>query len=358
MREQISVRQSAPGIFEFVSGGSYEGNVEVSLLRQPVLKCEGSAGPAGEFVKTVSMEKGSRWFTVELPGLDYRPYFKIRQDGQEYITAERTLPVGGMNNFRDMGGYRALGGRTVRWGMLYRSGHFHSTTPEGLAYLGGLGIGTVIDYRSRDEIEKYPNQVISPGIRQVQLDPEAHTAELSAQFTSSKKDEDVNLVNKIIEQKKKGALTGRYDIVMEQYRNFVEKDKCRAAFSRMLKIVAEPDTGAVVQHCRGGKDRTGFGAILLLGILGVGREDLVADYMLTHENRVTRNQVKMDIYRQYTDDPDVLAYLYSLIETRREFIEASLDLIEKKYGGIEPYITGELGIEEEIIVEIRRKYLV
>lgn len=358
MRDQISVRQSAPGIFEFAADGSYEGKVEISLFKQPVLKGADSAGTTGEVVKTVSMKKGSRQFTLEFPDLDYRPYFKIRQDGREYITAERTLPVGGMNNFRDMGGYRALGGRTVRWGMLYRSGHFHSTTPQGLVYLGKLGIGTIIDYRSRDEIEKYPNQVITPGIRLVELDPEAHTAELSAQFTSSKKDEDVNLVNKIIEQKKKGALTGRYDIVLEQYRNFVEKDKCRAAFSRMLKIAAEPDTGALVQHCRGGKDRTGFGAILLLGILGVGREDLVSDYMLTHENRVTRNQVKMDIYKQYTDDPDVLAYLYSLIETRREFIEASLDLIQEKYGGIEPYITGELGIEEAIIVEIRRKYLV
>lgn len=358
MREQIGVRQGIPGVFEFYADKSYEGKVEVCLQKQPDLSKSDGCGSGGEIVKTAYLGQGNSRFSVELPGLLYRPYFKIREEEREYMTAERTLPVGGMNNFRDMGGYRALDGRAVRWGALYRSGHFNSTTPEGLAYLRGLGIGTIIDYRSGDEILKYPNQTISPGIRMVELNPEAHTAELSAQFTSSKKDEDENLVKKIIGQKKKGALTGRYDIVLEQYRNFVEKDKCREAFAQMLRIVAGPDTGAVVQHCRGGKDRTGFGAILLLGILGVGRETLVSDYMLTHENRVSRNKVKMDIYKKYTDDPEVLQYLYSLIETRREFIEASLDLIQEKYGGVEPYVTGELGIEKETIVEIREKYLV
>lgn len=358
MRERISVKQSSPGVFGFAADGSCEGAVEVSLMRVPFWK----AGNPGEletvFSRTVEPGKGECRFQLEIPDLDYRPYFRIREGGREYMTAERTLPVGGMNNFRDIGGYPAGDNKTVRWGMLYRSDHFNSTAAGGLAYLETLGIGTIIDYRSSDEIEKYPNQSIHAGIRTIELNPEAHTAELSAQFTSSKKDEDVNLVNKIIEQKKKGALTGRYDLVLEQYRNFVEKDKCREVFAQMLRTVAEPDTGAVVQHCRGGKDRTGYGIMLLLGILGADRETIVSDYMLTHENRVGRNQVKMDIYKKYTDDPEVLEYLYSLIETRREFIEASLDLILEKYGSVEQYVRGALGIGEETILQIRRKYLV
>ena len=332
------------------------------LLRSP--DSEDAAGDAGGLIARMDgPEDGGHGdavcrFEVSLPDLDYRPYFLIRERDREYITAERTLPVGGMNNFRDMGGYGTVDNRTVRWGKLYRSGHFHNTTKEGLTYLKNLGIHTIIDYRSKDEIGKYPNQSIAPGIRTVRLDPEAHTAELSAQFTSSKEDEDLNLVKKIIEQKDKGALNSRYGIVMEQYRNFAEKDKCKDAFAQMLMLAAEPDSGPMVQHCRGGKDRTGFGAMLLLGILGVDRETLVADYMLTYENRVVRNQVKMDIYKKYTDDPEVLGYLYSLIETKPEFIEASIDQIIKTYGSMEQYARDGLGLDAGIINTLKGKYLI
>lgn len=356
MRDKFSVRQVTPGVFEFTLKGKCTWPVEVRLLRTPIREasegeaCRLAAGMGGP-------EDAVCRFEILLPGLDYRPYFLIRERDREYITAERTLPVGGMNNFRDMGGYGTADNRTVRWGMLYRSGHFHNTTKEGLGYLKGLGIHTIIDYRSEDEIGKYPNQSIAPGIRTVRLDPEAHTAELSAQFTSSKEDEDLNLVKKIIEQKNKGALTGRYGIVMEQYRNFAEKDKCKEAFAQMLEIAARPDSEPLVQHCRGGKDRTGFGAMLLLGILGVDRDTLVADYMLTYENRIARNRVKMDIYKKYTDDPEVLGYLYSLIETKPEFIEASVDQIMKTYGTMEQYAVDGLGIGKGMIDTLKGKYL-
>lgn len=354
MRDIISVRQSAPGVFVFTCEGKCGEPEEIRLLKTPEEKDTVKNGVPVEFgrCKTSAGE-----FEARIPDLDHRPYFLVREKDREYITAERTLPVGGMNNFRDMGGYQTLDNRTVRWGMLYRSGHFHSTTDEGLAYLRRLGIHTVIDYRSRDEIEKYPNREIASDIRTFLLDPEAHTAELSAQFTSSKENEDINLVNKIIEQKNRGALTGRYDMVMEQYRNFVEKDQCKRAFTHMLKAAAEPGAAAVVQHCRGGKDRTGFGAMLLLGVLGVEKETIVEDYMVTGDNRISRNQAKMDIYRKYTDDPEVLAYLYSLIETRREFIEASYDRIVETCGSMEDYVVTVLGVDKETILSLREKYL-
>lgn len=358
MRDKINVRQSAPGVFEFYFRGGYFGPVEISLMRGPDETGSGRVQEQDSLTVKRNVSKDEPKFEITIPSLDYRPYFLVREQDREYVAAERTLPVGGMNNFRDLGGYEAGDQRTVRWGMLYRSGHFHSTTSEGMTYLKKLGIHTIIDYRSKDEIEKYPNQIIGSGIRTIQLDPKAHTAELSAQFTSSKEDEDLNLVKKIIEQKEKGALVGQYDIVMEQYRNFVDKEECRESFAAMLRLAAEPRAEAVVQHCRGGKDRTGFGAMILLGLLGVDRESIVQDYMLTYENRIGRNQVKMDIYKKYTDDPEVLAYLYSLIETKPEFIEASINRIEEEYGDIEQYALRGLGISRETICNIREKYLI
>lgn len=289
--------------------------------------------------------------------IDFRPYFRIEIGSESFIIAERTLPVDGMNNFRDMGGYITKDGHRVKWGKLYRSDHIYNAKNAGIEYLKQLGIHTIIDYRSEDEQKKYPNPEIASDVRTYELDPSAHTAELAAQFTSTKANEDENLVNKIISQKENGALVNRYDMVMEQYHNFVYKEKSKKAFSQMLKIVANPNACAIVQHCRGGKDRTGFGSMLLLGVLGVEKKDIVIDYMLTHHNRIERNAVKMENYKKFTQDPIVLDYLYSLIDTKEEFIEASYDAIIKTYQSFENYAMKELEVTEEEIQRLRELYL-
>lgn len=268
----------------------------------------------------------------------------------------RTLPIEGMNNFRDMGGYLTQDHRKVKWKRLYRSDHLYNATENGIAMLKPLNIQAVIDYRSPNEIAKYPNKVI--GAEKIyQFDPNAHTAELAAQFTSSKENEDENLVNKIIEQKQNGCLVHYDDIVMKQYKNFVEKPECQKAFASMLKVAANLKGEAFIQHCRGGKDRTGFGAMLLLGVLGVDKNQIIDDYMLTHINRLERNRQKMAIYRQLTQDQEVLNYLYSLIDSKPEFIEMSIDTIEQKYGSIQRYTEQQLGISKAEILQLQADYL-
>lgn len=270
---------------------------------------------------------------------------------------QRNIPVSGMNNFRDMGGYPTADGKTVKWGRLYRSDHIYNADKKGLETLKTLNIHTIIDYRSGNEVVKYPNPQFSEEVTTYHLDPDAHTAELSAQFSSTKDAEDENLVKNVTEQKEKGALIGRDSLVLEQYRNFIYKPKSREAFATMLKVVAEPGAAAVVQHCRGGKDRTGFGAVLLLGILGVDREILIDDYMLTRENRLERNEEKMQIYRTYTTDPVVLDYLLSFIDTKRDFIEASIKEIEQHYGSITTYAMKELGVTMAMVENLKQLYL-
>jgi protein-tyrosine phosphatase len=168
----------------------------------------------------------------------------------------------------------------------------------------------------------------------------------------------MNLVNKVIEQKENNALTDHSAVIVEQYRTFANKPHSREAFSKMLKVTAQPEAPAVLQHCRGGKDRTGFGVMLVLGILGVAKEDLVADYMLTEKNRLARNEYKMAQYRKITQDQVVLNQLHSFIDTRPEFIEASIDTIIQEYGSIKDYVIEELGITAEEINSMKKMYLV
>ncbi|KAF1304525.1 tyrosine-protein phosphatase [Enterococcus saccharolyticus] len=307
-----------------------------------------------EPISVIKTNEASFTLTIDV---DYRPYFLIKTEEESYVIGERTLPVEGMNNFRDMGGYPTVDGKHVKWGKLYRSDHIHNATAKGLEYLQKLGIHTIIDYRSDVEIEKYPNPTINDQVVTYHVDPAAHAAELAAQFQASKENEDANLINEIIEQQKNGTLVNQADVVLEQYRTFANKKESKEAFAKMLREVAKPEAAAIVQHCRGGKDRTGYGAMLVLGVLGVPKEELLADYLLTAKNREERNAVKMAGYRKLTDDPSVLDHLYSFIDTKSEFIEASIDAIIDNYNSIENYVKQELGISQEIIDTMKELYL-
>lgn len=344
--EKVTVRRIGDTQFEFEIINSADVTKNVYLLNKPCFEDE-------QLLLTTNEEK----FVVNVENIDYRPYFAVDYEGKVLIVAERTLPVDGMNNFRDLGGYETADGHHVKWGKLYRSDHIYNATSKGVEYIQKLGLKSIVDYRSENERVKYPNKEVSSDVVTFWFDPDAHTAELAAQFTSSKNAEDENLVNKIIAQKNNGSLVNRYDMVMEQYSNFVNKDKCKEAFSEMIKVAANPDNCPMVQHCRGGKDRTGFGSLLLLGILGVSKEDIVNDYMITHFNRIERNNVKMEKYKKFTQDPAILDYLYSLIDTKPEFIGSSYDKIVEKYGTIEEYAKQELNVSENDIMILKKNYL-
>lgn len=346
MAKEFEVKQLQKNIYTFIRESDSENEeVEVFLLSS-------SDGEPIKFLKKTDDNK----FEILLE-LDRRPYFLIKSKSGEYKVAERTLPVSGMNNFRDMGGYKANNGKRVKWGVLYRSDHIHNATEDGLEYLRQLNLKTIVDYRSDNEVSKYPNPIIHTGVTSFQLDPSAHVAELAAQFQSSKEDEDINLINKIIEQQKSGQLVDHSEVVYSQYRTFAEGKESKTAFSKMLTVLANPNSPASVQHCRGGKDRTGYGAMLLLGILGVSKEDLIQDYLITGKNREERNRVKMEGYRKLTTDEKVLDHLYSFIDTKSDFIEASINSIIDGYGSIEQYAISELDIDKEIIDRLREMYL-
>jgi len=69
------------------------------------------------------------------------------------------------------------------------------------------------------------------------------------------------------------------ELMKELYRALVHDQAHR--FAELFEHLLQTDT-PVVFHCTAGKDRTGFAAALILHALGVPREVVVQDYLLTN----------------------------------------------------------------------------
>lgn len=148
LSRKMEVRQVSPGRFKF-NLPKENSNKARLYIKDEIEKDD----------KEFLLETSKSSFEVEIGDLDFRPYFIIESKDSENILAERSLPIEGMHNFRDMGGYETYHGKKVKWGSLYRSDHFYNVTKSGLKYLEGLDLKTIIDYRSSGEIKKYPNKL-------------------------------------------------------------------------------------------------------------------------------------------------------------------------------------------------------
>ena len=87
---------------------------------------------------------------------------------RETLQAQHYLPVDGIVNARDLGGYQATDGKTVRHGLLLRSASLAEAKEKDLSYLSGIPVGTVVDFRMDFELRGKEDKMI-PGARYVRL---------------------------------------------------------------------------------------------------------------------------------------------------------------------------------------------
>ena len=70
---------------------------------------------------------------------------------------KRHLTFDGAKNLRDLGGYTTADGRKTRWRKFLRSAKLDALTTAAQKELVEYGVGAVVDLRSSEEVERYPN---------------------------------------------------------------------------------------------------------------------------------------------------------------------------------------------------------
>ncbi len=170
--------------------------------------------------------------------------------------SERTITFDNVFNFRDLGGYRGDGGRTVRWGRLFRADDLCRLDDADLTRLGDLGIRTVVDLRRPREVERM-----------------GRVAEGSFTWVNA------HVVHPEWQEADQPDRRARIDYLVARYTEMAEQGG--EAIGQALRLVADPDAAPLVFHCISGKDRTGLVAAFTLHLLGVSDDDVADDYALS-----------------------------------------------------------------------------
>ena len=265
-------------------------------------------------------------------------------------------------NLRDLGGLATIDGQRVRTGRLFRSGHLSELDGAEAAILGGLGLRTIIDLRRPSEVADFPTPDLD-GVDRLwmSVSPEDSEFAVAANLLFGEQPERVDTAEDSGFAVATNLLFGnqpeQVDIatMLEGYfRNTVTNrlDGYRPVF----EAATDPDRQPLLFHCMGGKDRTGFVAGVLLRLLGVGQEEVMADYLLTNEilgDRMARraDQARQRIAQQSGVEPDQvderhLEGVRAMLYTRPSFLQASFDAVTDKFGTWETFRRDGLGIDD------------
>ena len=244
-----------------------------------------------------------------------------------------------------LGGYRTVDGRSVKWGLLYRSGGLSRLTDADLEKLHARKIAKIIDLRSDAEVEKAPDR-IPAGAQSLRL-PVGSATKLNA-LTLALKTGDVAGFEESYLREANG----------EFVREFT------SAYAELLRQIADPANRPILWHCTLGKDRAGLGAAIVLLVLGVPQEAVMEDYLLSNTYRAPemrremadfgRKQASIRDEQKVKRNQQVFA---ALIEARREYLQAALDEMIKEYGSIEAYVRKGLAVSKRQQKRLQRQLL-
>jgi protein-tyrosine phosphatase len=270
-----------------------------------------------------------------------RHYFRLCPRGEAGVTvAQRNVPLVGGVNFRDLGGYATADGRHVVWGRLYRSGHMSNLSTSDKASFAALDIHTVCDFRlteeRADESIALPN---GPRIEVLEIPPGVKDRFYFHRiFKDSTDPEDV--------------VRAVHDVV----RSMVDESAPR--YRRLFEVLLEPGDHNILINCSAGKERTGVGAALILTALGVPRETIYYDFMLSRVYFPVEQELGrvLEKYAVGAVGDAARRLVMPLLETRRSYLRAAFDFIDENFGGGIEYLTAQFGLDAAELRYLRDRY--
>jgi protein-tyrosine phosphatase len=259
----------------------------------------------------------------------------------------RHVVLDGATNVRDIGGYRSSCGLEVLRGRLFRGDSLSQLSEPDVARLDGLGLRTVIDFRTPGEILLSGADRLPCGIEFASLPVTG--GDLGAVY---------ELIASGDHERQRGELGDGQaaSLMVEINRGFVADARQREAFGAALRLVCAPGRLPLLYHCSSGKDRAGWMTAIVLTALGVPRELVLRDYLLSNDfHRTAYQKLRMDLIKTgIVADAELLR---PVMEQSATYLGAAFEEADRRYGSFGRFLTRGLDVGDATLGELRRGLL-
>jgi protein-tyrosine phosphatase len=259
----------------------------------------------------------------------------------------RHVELDGAVNVRDVGGYRSSYGVEVLRGRLFRGDALSHLSDADTERLGRLGLRTVIDFRTPGEVLVSGSDRLPYGVEAASLP--VGGGDLGALY---------ELIASGDHQRQRRELGGgrAAEFMVEMNRGFVADPRQREAFGAAVRMACAPDRLPLLYHCSSGKDRTGWMTAVVLTALGVPREVVLRDYLLSNDfHRTGYYKLRFDLVKTgIVADPELLR---PVLEQSPTYLGAAFEEAERRYSSFGAFLTRGLHVSDAMTCELRRGLL-
>jgi protein-tyrosine phosphatase len=235
----------------------------------------------------------------------------------------------------------------VARGRLFRGDALSQLSRLDVERIDRLGLRSVIDFRS-------PGEVLLSGADRLPFGVEFVSLPVGGG--------DLGSVYELIasgdhERQRRELGDGRAaSLMVEINREFVADTRQREAFGAALRVVCAAGRLPLLYHCTSGKDRTGWMTAIVLTVLGVPREIVLRDYLLSNDfHRTGYQKLRFDLVKTgIVADTELLR---PVLEQSATYLGAAFEEADRRYGSFGRFVTHGLEVSDAMLGELRRALL-
>lgn len=254
------------------------------------------------------------------------------------------IPFSKLINTRDLGGLPTKDGKTIKPNTFLRGASLYQLVPsDGEKLVQDYHVAFDIDLRIDKELYRQPD-----------------TPLMGVTYHHYQLREDVleNFNRRVGEPI--GKMVARMPTMGDLYLNMVSKENSIEALKNIFRVFFDevvPDKKSALFHCTEGKDRTGIVAALLEDLLGVPREVIFNDYMLSNESFQRRNDFYYTVTRVAFHNKQTADSFRDMYQANEVMLQNMFDFLDSTYGGTEGFFVQTLGFTPAEIADFKQKVL-
>jgi len=270
-------------------------------------------------------------------------------------SGHRTIPFEGIENGRDLGGLLVEDGRTIRTGLLIRSGNLHRATDADARRLKEqFRLTDVFDFRYEAEAAADPDRELE-GVRYVHLStlPQRFIDGFSSGRTDTAQANSRDFMAALVQY---AFSPQAQEMARAIYPAIVTDTLSQRRYGDFLHGVLAAEGGAL-WHCSQGKDRAGWASAFVLGALEATRETIVEDFDLSNRYYAPYVEKLLAQIDEMGGGEPERAFIRAMVGVSRQNFETTLDLIDEQYGSLGQYIENQLRFTKDEQEQLKSKYL-